>query len=276
MTLSGPTSGRAGALEFVKRLPVLRDWRRRRQLARFLSPGGFTSRFGVFSTFAEARAFLPVSAGFNSREIVREYVEVRCNRVYCYDYPVMFWLSVAFAEGARSVFDIGGSVGVHYHAYRKLMSYPDSFAWLVCDVPAAVQIGREIALQREAPNLEFTDRLDPRTVRADVWISSGAIHYIEEARPNALLRACPAPPAHVILNKLPLYEGEDFVSTQNIGKGAFAPHYVYNRDRLVSDIEGEGYRLADAWEVPERSLYLPGHPEKSFDKYSGLYLRRVS
>lgn len=32
-----------------------------------------------------------------------------------------------------------------------------------------------------------------------------------------------------------------------------------------------GYTLWDEWRVPERSLYLPGHPEKNVQSFSGLY-----
>jgi putative methyltransferase (TIGR04325 family) len=94
---------------------------------------------------------------------------------------------------------------------------------------------------------------------------------MEEGRPGELLRRCAALPAHVVLNKLPLYPGDDFVCTQNIGHGCFAPLRVFNRERFVRGIEALGYVLRDEWDVHERSLYLPGYPERSFSAFSGLY-----
>lgn len=257
--------------EPIKRLPLILRWREQRHLAYFLSEAGFTSFYGIFRSFPEARDSLPKSKEHNQRALAAEYVEVRCHRVFAYDYPVIYWLSEAFRSGATSVFDIGGSVGVHYHAYKKLLAYPQSLTWQVCDLPDIAQIGRELAECSAATRLTFTETLDPGSVQADVWISAGAIHYIEDARPSSLLAGCKHPPRHLILNKLPLYEGGDFVSAQNIGAHSFAPQYVYNRQRFVTDIESLGFHLVDSWDVPECSFYLPGHPEKSFGKYSGLY-----
>jgi putative methyltransferase (TIGR04325 family) len=258
-------------IEPLKRLPLIRNWQKRRRLAHFLSEEGFASFYGVFGSFSEARDALPKSKEHNQRALTAEYVNVRRHRVFSYDYPVIYWLSVAFRHGTASVFDIGGSVGVHYHAYKKLLVYPPSLTWQVCDLPEIVQVGRELAARNSETQLTFTDTLDPASVQADIWITAGAIHYIENARPNSLLAACKKRPTHFILNKLPLYGGDDFVSAQNIGKNSFAPQYVYNRKRFLTDIESVGYHLVDSWEVPECSFYLPGHPEKSFRKFSGLY-----
>lgn len=257
--------------ESLKRLPMIRNWQKRRRLAYFLSEDGFASFYGVFASFSEARAALPKSEGHNQRALAAEYVNVRRHRVFSYDYPVIYWLSEAFRLGAASVFDIGGSVGVHYQAYRKILAYPTSLTWQVCDVPAIVQVGRELAERSHETRLTFTETLDPGAVQADIWISAGAIHYIEGARPGPLLAACKERPMYFILNKLPLYGGDDFVSAQNVGKDTYVPQYVYNRKRFITDIESTGYHLVDSWEVPECSFYLPGHPEKSFRKFSGLY-----
>lgn len=257
----------------LKGLPWLQVWRDRQHRAHFLSAGGFASYYGVFSSFSEAKASLPESREHDQGALAAEYIEARSQRVFCYDYPVIFWLSEAFRAGAATVFDIGGSVGVHYRAYRTYLDYPPSLEWQVCEVPAIAQIGRELAERDGESQLTFTETLDPGTVQADVWISAGAIHYIEGARPRSLLAACKRRPKHLLLNKLPLYDGDEFVSAQNIGENSFVPHYLYNRQQFISEIESTGYLLIDAWEVPERHFYLPDHPEKSFGKYSGLYFR---
>ena len=259
----------------ILRLPLVRDLRRRSHLARFFSPKGFSRYYGRFGSFAEARAFLPATSEFDEPSLAEEYVAIRMGRIFAYDYPVILWLDRAFREGARSIFDLGGSVGVHHYAYRPYLDYPDGLAWEVCEVPAIARIGREIAATEGAGALRFVESLDPASIDADVLIASGAIHYVEGVRPGSLLREARHRPEHVFLNKLPVHEGEDFVTAQNIGKGNFAPQWVYGRERLVREVEAEGYRLVDRWDVHERQFYLPGRPDLSFGAFTGMYFRRA-
>jgi putative methyltransferase (TIGR04325 family) len=259
----------------VKRIPAVRTHIQARLYRRFLSAEGFATYYGAYGSFAEARANLPASREFDSADVVADLMDTRLHRVYPYDYPVVHWLGQAFLGGATRVFDLGGSVGVHYHAYHRILPYPDSLQWEVCEVPAAATVGRQTAERLGSRGLTFVDKLDPGAVRAQVWISAGALQYIEDARLDRLLDASPEPPEHVILNKLPLYDGDEFVVTQNIGPGIYAPAYVYNRARFLEQVKGEGYELVDGWEVPERSFYLPGHPERCFQSFSGLYFRRI-
>jgi putative methyltransferase (TIGR04325 family) len=257
----------------VTRSALLR-WRRQQ----FLAKEGFGFYFGVFDSFAAARAWLPPSPEFNHDALATEYVEVRTQQVFAYDYPVMWWLDRAFRHRARSVLDIGGSVGVHCYAYRLYIDMPPEVTWRVVEVPAIVSIGRKLATERGAAGLFFTDDLEEAltSAGAEVWISAGALQYMEDARPGDLLKRCREMPMHLLLNKLPLYEGDDFVTTQNIGEGCFAPMHVFNRHRLIRGVEELGYTLRDRWAVHERSLYLPGYPERSFPSFTGLYFAAES
>ena len=266
----------SSAISFMKLLPVIRTWRNRRQYAHFLSDKGLHSHYGVFNSFAHAREKLPSSRGFDQRELANTYANIKMHRLYPYDYPVIYWLSRAFFEGSTSVFDIGGSVGVHYHAYRRILAYPVDVKWQVSELPAIVQVGRDIAARLGISELSFTDSLQMKQVQADVWISSGALQYIEDARPRRLLADCLKRPAHIILNKIPAYDGEEFIVAQNAGRGAYVPSIVYNRSRLINEIESMNYRLVDSWEVPNRNFYLPSHPEKTFDAFSGMYFKKAA
>ena len=185
----------------------------------------------------------------------------------------MWWLERAFRDGATRVLDIGGSVGVHFYAYQRYFEMPQALSWHVVEVPAIAAIGREMAQQAHADALSFThtDALGQALAGNDIWLSAGALHYLEHARPADLLKQCERRPRHILLNKLPLYDGEDYVTAQNIGAGCFAPMHVYNRQRLIDEVEALGYALRDEWQVPERSLYLPGFPERCIPAHSGLY-----
>jgi hypothetical protein len=104
--------------------PLLLSWRRRQ----FFSPEGFGFYFGLFDSFESARRWLPASPGFSHEALVAEFADQRTRRVFAYDYPVMWWLQRAFGEGASEVLDIGGSVGVHYYAYRSYVDMPAGLA----------------------------------------------------------------------------------------------------------------------------------------------------
>lgn len=140
--------------------------------------------FGVFKSFSEARGSLSTAKEFDTPELADEYVNVRTQRVFPYDYPVMLWLASAFGSGCVRVLDIGGSVGVHFLSYQRIIRFPQALSWRVAEVPAMVAIGREIALQGGHDRLGFTDVIDVDAEQPDILLSAGAIQYIEHARPN--------------------------------------------------------------------------------------------
>lgn len=256
-------------------LPLVRDWRRERHRARFLSPNGAFSFYGVYDDFAQARRDLPPHREFEAAPLVDDYVDVRSHRIFLYDYPMLFWLGRALRSGAHRVLDLGGSVGVHYLAYGDRLEFPEDLDWVVWELPAIAEIGREVARRSGARGLRFVEAQAWRDEEADVWICAGALQYLEHGRPADLLGATRHLPEHLLLNKLPLYDGPDYVCNQNIGDGCYAPVHAYNRAGFIGEIESFGYELSDSWDNLERQQYVPGHPEKSFGCFSGLYFRRV-
>ena len=266
----------ASAAQLVRELlegpitrPALLRWRRQQ----FLAKQGLGFYFGVYDSFKAARERLPLNPEFDNVELAAEYVEVRTRQIVAYDYPVIWWLERALRQGARTVMDIGGSVGVHFHAYRAYLDMPADLTWRVIEVPAIVAVGRRLATERGVTALSFTDDLREAvdSAAADIWIAAGALQYMEGGQPGGLIKRCFKRPQHVLLNKLPLYGGEDFVTTQNIGEGCFAPMHVFNGKDLICGVEALGYTLRDRWQVHERAMYLPGHPERSFPSFTGLY-----
>lgn len=258
-------------VKLLKNLPPIKSLRRQRGQRIYLSKWGAGYHHGAFKSFAEARAWLPSNREFSFPSFVDEYVNERSHRIYAFDYPVLFWLRKALDDGARSVLDIGGSIGNQYYAYGQYIHYPPDLSWHVQELPAFIQVGRELAQKRQAPRLTFSDQLDPATLNADILIAAGALEFIEGFDLASFLKHAKQRPRHILLNKLPLYDGPTHVSTQNIGNGSFVPHHVYNRQQFIAAIEQTGYRLADSWSVPERGFQVPGQPENSFDEYAGLY-----
>lgn len=146
--------------KFIKQIPGVYKIRRSRAKKYFLSPQGYASEYGVFRNFAEAREFLPQSKEFNVENFEDEYVNLRTKRIFSYDYPVLFWLTKAFESGAQNVFDIGGSVGVHYFAYKKYINYPTGLQWHIYEVDSIVDKGRQLAKSENADVLSFTKSLN--------------------------------------------------------------------------------------------------------------------
>jgi len=251
----------------------IRPARLRLKRKQFFTPEGFCDYFGVFESFDAARAWLPRNREFDHPELAQGYVDHTQN-LFAYDYPMMWWLQRAFRGGATTVMDIGGSFGVHYYAYRRYLQMPDDLIWQVVEVPAMVTIGREFAALHEGTALRFTVDLKEAGRCASIWLSAGALQYIEEGRIDRLLQMSGARPPHILVNKLPIYDGSAFVTAQNIGCDCYAPVQVYNRKKFVSAVEALGYMLIEEWKIHERSLLIPGHPELFIQAFSGFYFSR--
>ena len=262
-------------VNLLKNFHPIRSLLRQRGQRQFLSKWGVGYHYGSFGSFAEARAWLPKTKEFSFPDFANEYIDERSHRVYPFDYPVLFWLRQAFEEGSNSVLDIGGSIGNQFYAYGKYLKYPANITWQVHELPAFIKVGQDLALQRNAPQLSFSDKLNPEQLAADIWIAAGAVEFIEGLALDQLLIQARQRPRHVFLSKLPLYDGPTHVSTQNIGNGSFVPHHVFNRQQYIAAIEKAGYRLVDSWGVPDRRFQVPGQPENSFDEYSGLYFTAI-
>jgi putative methyltransferase (TIGR04325 family) len=227
---------------------------------------------GIFTDYAAAAAAVPSGwrSGYDNaasaERVFDEWLEVYPN-----DYPVMFWLAKIVAN-ARLVFDWGGNVGLKYFAYRKYVDYPPSMTWLVNDVPAVVEFARNTVRREESRNLRFTTALD-EIAGADVLLAAGVLHFIEN--PLAALRTLPALPPHLLLNKVPAYGAPSAWTLHNMGT-AMCPYRLFNRDELVSAIEGLGYELIDEWKFPDVWCAIPFFPDNSIAAYSGFYFTRRS
>ena len=76
--------------------------------------------------------------------------------------------------------------------------------------------GQRLAGTRNAPNLRFStsSELD----RADVWMAAGSLHYVEESAATIISRMRQLP-RWVLLNKVPLTDGEPFVTGKTFSAG---------------------------------------------------------
>jgi putative methyltransferase (TIGR04325 family) len=264
-----------GARQAVRAARQWRRVRRDRQGWRRFIGSGYGGYWGVFASFEEAARFAPATKplGYDHPELAAEYQvmleeqrwEYGNGLIRTFDYPVMFWLSVLLREPVRTVFDFGGNVGVHFYGYSECVEFPRELRWTICDVAAIVQAGERIAEERKAA-LDFTTTFDDAAGQ-DLFLAGGSVQYVEDL--GRLLRSLRRLPNHVLVNRLPLYDGPRFVTLQN-GGPVFYPQYVFNRDEFIASIGAAGYELVDSWDNMAPAV-VPFHA-KSF-QHQGLYFR---
>jgi putative methyltransferase (TIGR04325 family) len=226
---------------------------------------------GVYGSFAEAEASIPSGerVGYDHAELAGLYRH-RMEKANQSDYAVLFWLKGILDERSF-VFDLGGHVGVSYHGWRNYLHYKRGMRWLVQDVPAIVKVGAELARERPSEGLEFTS--DVRDARGcTIFFSAGAMQYVDRSL-TQLLDEVGSRPQHLIVNKMPMYDGESFVTVQSTGR-AFHPYRIYNRAAFVAEAASLGYRVVDDWQNREQHCEIPFTRGRDIDAYSGYYFVR--
>jgi putative methyltransferase (TIGR04325 family) len=262
----------------IKRLPLAQQLYRHYQELKYerqFAENCYGCFRGVYETFEQAISAAPKtkSIGYDNSALAEEYqstTELKTT-IHSYDYAVLFWLKsiVDINSINLSLFDFGGNVGIHFYGYEKYLNYPANFQWIVCDLPEIVNAGKELAHKRQRSELVFTCNFEEAS-GTDVFLASGSIQYVENLSISIL--GLLEKPKHLLVNRLPLYEGEQFVTLQNGGK-VFYPSYVFNQSNFIDSFKEIGYELIDIWEDWNDSCIIPFHPEKSLLFYRGIYFK---
>lgn len=229
---------------------------------------GFGSHYrGIYPTMERAREKAPGSRRFGydhpqAAELYKKHLELRWG-----DYALLFWLGRIFAN-AHTVFDIGGNIGVSYYAFEKYLSYPPGLQWVVYDLPASVAAGERFLKNNPRPGLRFTTNLE-ECKDAEIVLAAGALQYIDWSFPDWLGNLA-RPPKHVLINKLPTYDGPTFVTLQDIGPTVCA-YRVFSHREFVASMAKLGYALADHWTIGDLQCRIAFHPSRTVTAYSGMY-----
>lgn len=94
---------------------------------------------------------------------------------------------------------------------------------------------------------------------------------------SAILADLHIKPKHVLINRVPLYDGTAFFTVRDLPPLTLV-YRVFNRSEFIGSISALGYELVDSWEIVEHDCgkcLIPFHPEKSVRAYSGLYFRLI-
>ena len=138
-------------------------------------------------------------------------------------------------------------------------------------MPAIIREGQAFAQERNADSLFFTD--DPATGSdTTIFMAAGSLQYVDMSVAEILAKM-DARPKHLLINKMPLYDGETYVTVQSTGR-AFHPYRISNRDEFVAGITALGYRAVDDWSNSEQSCRIPHTRGRDLDAYSGYYFVR--
>lgn len=228
---------------------------------------------GVFETFEQAIQSAPKSKniGYNEPEVAERYKKTFKITIQSYDYPILFWLKELIPENGKN-FDFGGNVGIHFYSYEKYISYPPNLKWIVCELPEIVESGKKLAEREKRTELVFTSSFELAS-ETDIFIASGSIQYVKFIAAD--LSRLAKKPKYLLINRLPLYEGKQFVTLQNGGE-VFYPQYVFNKKEFISSIQAVGYEIVDIWEDRFDSCIIPSYPEKSVPFYHGIYFKLES
>jgi len=233
---------------------------------------------GVYSSFAEAERAIPPGQriGYDYAELTSMYGD-RMKKACQSDYAVLLWLGRVIDENraidANTVlFDFGGHVGISYFGWQSYLAYPPGMRWTVYDVPTIARAGADLAQQRGAASLAFASDFAAGK-DCNVFLAAGSLQYVDLSLPD-ILRRIGSLPRHLLVNKVPLYDGETFVTVQSTGR-AFHPYRIYNRARFVEEIRALGYRVVDDWSNREQHCEIPFTQGRDIDAYSGYYFERV-
>jgi putative methyltransferase (TIGR04325 family) len=168
-----------------------------------------------------------------------------------------------------TVLDFGGNVGVHYLRLRKYLDL-EKVEWIVWDVSEITKVGREVCAG--ISNIQFINDISEfRGSVPDVLLASDSIQYIRS--PQCLvakLISLGLRPRRILINELPLYDGESFVTLQNGGL-VWYPLNVFNRKEFMAMMVMSGYELTDCWSDNSNWCVIPFYSTRSIQAFKGLY-----
>lgn len=253
------------------KIPFIKRLKEKRYEKRFITSEYFGCFRGVYKTFEEARKSAPPysKTDFNLQEFSTQYLD-RIHHVFQYDYPILFWMKQVIQKNSI-IFDLGGNIGVHYYSYEHYLNYSDSIKWIVCDMPEVIKAGQVYAQEQNRNTIHFCSSID-YAEGADILLSSGTLQYIESPSLSESLSKLKKMPKHILISKIPLFDGKSFVTIQN-ASASFVPQYVFNKKHFIDSLASLGYELIDIWNDPSRKCIIPLHPEHSGNFFYGLYLR---
>lgn len=243
----------------------------------FLSPAGMSFNYGIYydienvlniiRLYSEQSGYDGMTVGFDKNS---EYI-FNINKTL--DYPVIFWLK-ELLKNYTNILDFGGGIGQHFYSYKKYIDYPRDLKWAVSEIPSIVNIGNQVREFKNEKKINFIS--DTKLISgSDILLAIGSLQCVEDKILEEILSKNYN---GIILNRLPLCEFDGFITVQNVGAGAFAPHYIRNKELFVNAFISKGYEIIDEWHEIYDAITINPMAQKEISKpikYYGFYLRKV-
>lgn len=257
----------------LARFSLTRNWVRRRYDTFFATCPDQQLFRGVFDTYDQALASAPATKPVSYDNEASSELYLQDLRAHAHDYPALFWIGQSFAEGMRTVFDVGGSVGIKYFAFSRLLPFPRDVRWVVQDMPAVVERGRRFAAERQVQQgLSFTSSpADADGV--DVLFASGVLQYLPQTLAE-LIAGLKHRPRRIVVNTAAIHPVKSYFTLNSIGT-AFCPYRVQAHGAFVREVTQAGYVLRDHWQNPAKFLRIPFEAGHDLDSYSGYCFDRA-
>lgn len=236
--------------------------------------------FGVYASFedAERAATRLNKVGWNdegiAKAMVHEATQEAPEPFQTSQFAVMLWLAKLLKSG-HSILDVGGAGGVFYEICSRydLLSVP--LRWHVVDVPEMVKRGIERHQRLKSSMISFGTELCEAPA-SDIMLMLGVMQYLPDPlgeKGPGVLEAVKALPSNIIVNKVSLTDDREMWTIQNYVTTS-APYRFFNRQKFMNYFEARGYRLRDRWLVPEISISIPFHPERTLPFLEGFHFER--
>lgn len=267
--------------DLIGRLPLVRSL-----YARLVWSKRMNQFFGVYRSVADASASAErlTRVGWNEPEIAGTLIPDapydpsspnKFGRFQPCHYPAMFWIDKRVRPGSK-IIDLGGAGGISYELYTQYSALPPNARWQVVDLPELIERGKRRHAGTANEVLTFSSRLGD-FLECDIFHTAGCVQYLDDPfgffGGRGLLEQMVDRPPHIIINKIPLTDGNPFVTLQNLLRSA-SPYHVFNRDEVLAYFRKHGYRLIDEWRVAELAIGIPFHAKLYMSELSGLYWSR--
>lgn len=196
---------------------------------------------GVYSTFDEVpqsgEGFRSDAAAAAAEALLRETQSDPMPAEAALDHHVLALAARLIEERPVKIADFGGGVGQSYAALRRMLEIP--LRYRVIDLPSVVEHASRLWNESE---LSFATSLDMLTFAPDVVFAKGVIQYWPDYA--AFLRSLFATKARfVLLEKVPMMIGRDYVTVQRDVYGARVPYWFTDLNVLTRVAREENYRL---------------------------------
>ena len=223
---------------------------------------------GIYNSFGEAAASAPKTKpiGYDNQKAALLYQE-RTQQVYSTDYPVLYWMQ-KYKDNIKRIFDFGGHIGIHFYSYADYLKEFELQEWTVCDVESVVNVGRELANEKQTQTLNFVTNIN-KCEDYDLFIANGSLQYLDWEL-HEQLKQLSGMPKLLLVNMLPLHPSEKSITLQSIGS-SYCPYYLRKENEFISGLQAIGYELVDSWKNEEKKCNIAFEPNRSLSYYSGAF-----